>query len=295
MSPTCGKDVSNVSCQQLSGELNAMANRYFNLVKYVETFEELMVKHAKFLEELKIGGRGPHCWKFVATDYGMSNTRKKQHKNILGNSENILSTSQANVRPLVPRGSSVSSDPEEKILEEKLAVCAYYYSLLCEKDISDYSTQQLSEELDAFTNHYIKLVKHVEKLEESVVKPLKKLKESKTRGRGPPCFKYVASDREMSEQEVQQIIDRANGVECSTSMTTGSGRGGGSDQVDEVDDDQQLTIKGTKLTLMDRFKRTGDQRMAAFEEMLRHRLLLNFMDDEGHDDGQLLEEDKEEK
>nr|CAD2166705.1 unnamed protein product [Meloidogyne enterolobii] len=289
MSPTCGKDVSNVSCQQLSGELNAMANRYFKYVKEAKEFEILRVKLEE-LEELKIGGRGPHCWKFVATDYGMSNTRKKQHKNILGNSENILSTSQANVRPLVPRGSSVSSDPEEKILEEKLAVCAYYYSLLCEKDISDYSTQQLSEELDAFTNHYIKLVKHVEKLEESVVKPLKKLKEKKTH-----YWKYVACDYEMSEQEVQQIIDRANGVECSTSMTTGSGRGGGSDQVDEVDDDQQLTIKGTKLTLMDRFKRTGDQRMAAFEEMLRHRLLLNFMDDEGHDDGQLLEEDKEEK
>jgi len=56
-----------------------------------------------------------------------------------------------------------------------------------------------------------------------------------------------------SQQEVQQLLDGANGVECSTSMTTGSGRGGsGLLEVDEeeVVEDQQLTIKGTKLTLV---------------------------------------------
>uniref|UniRef100_A0A915N5W1 Uncharacterized protein n=1 Tax=Meloidogyne javanica TaxID=6303 RepID=A0A915N5W1_MELJA len=295
MSPTCRKNWSSCQQSEVSEELNAMANRYFKFVKYAEKLEE-------YAKKLKFGGRGPHCWKYVATDCEMSNKRKKQHKNILGNSENILSTSQNILRPLVPRGSSVSFDPEEKMLEEKVAVCAYYYSLLCEKDISEYSSQQLAEELDAFNNHYIKLVKYVEKLEKSMVKHAEKLEESKIGGRGHHCdvFKYVATDYEISEQEAQQKIDWANGRECSTSMTTGSGRGGGSELLEmalsllEVDEDQQLTIKGTKLTLMGRFKRTGDQRMAAFEEMLRHRLLLNFMDDEGHD-GQLLEEDQEEK
>uniref|UniRef100_A0A914L250 Uncharacterized protein n=1 Tax=Meloidogyne incognita TaxID=6306 RepID=A0A914L250_MELIC len=292
MSPTCGKGVNNVSCQQLSKDLNAFANRYFKYVKEAKEFEILRVKLEE-LEELKFGGRGPHCWKYVATDCEMSDKREKQRENILGNSEKILSTSQGNVRPLVPRGSSDSSDPEEKILKEKLAVNTYYHSLLCGKDISDYSCQQLSEELNAFSNHYIKFVKDLEKLGESLIKRAKKLKEKKTH-----YWKYVACDYEMSQQEVQQLLDGANGVECSTSMTTGSGRGGsGLLEVDEeeVVEDQQLTIKGTKLTLMDRFKRTGDQQMAALEEMLRQKLLLNFMDDEGHDDGQLLEEDQEEK
>ncbi|KAL7073856.1 hypothetical protein ACQ4LE_007662 [Meloidogyne hapla] len=43
-----------------------------------------------------------------------------------------------------------------------------------------------------------------------------------------------------------------------------------------------------------RFKHTGNQ-MAALEGMLKHQLLWNFIHDEGHDEGRLLEEDEEDK
>ncbi|CAK5029426.1 unnamed protein product [Meloidogyne enterolobii] len=59
--------------------------------------------------------------------------------------------------------------------------------------------------------------------------------------------------------------------------------------------DQCLESLHSKLNLlMNRFKHTGDQ-MTALEGMLKHQLLWNFIHDEGLDEGQLLEEDQEEK
>uniref|UniRef100_A0A915ND02 Uncharacterized protein n=1 Tax=Meloidogyne floridensis TaxID=298350 RepID=A0A915ND02_9BILA len=59
--------------------------------------------------------------------------------------------------------------------------------------------------------------------------------------------------------------------------------------------DQCLESLHSKFNLlMNRFKHTGDQ-MTALEGMLKHQLLWNFIHDEGLDEGQLLEEDQEEK
>nr|CAD2198012.1 unnamed protein product [Meloidogyne enterolobii] len=58
---------------------------------------------------------------------------------------------------------------------------------------------------------------------------------------------------------------------------------------------QCLESLHSKLNLlMNRFIHTGDQ-MTALEGMLKHQLLWNFIHDEGLDEGQLLEEDQEEK